>query len=397
MHRKNLFLTATVILSCLLLSACLRTQVRATTPAPEHNLIFFYTPSCNECIEAKNKLIPAIEKYFKNVVRVEYKDTDDIENYKLLLSLKEKYNNTLELTLPVFYFEGYLLNGKTGTEANLKRILTQSLGEGYYQEKALVESDLARILKSFGVVGIVTAGLGDGINPCAFTVIIFFISYLALQGYKKKELAAIGLSFISAVFLVYLLIGLGLFNIIYSLEKFSLARRVFNISIGILSVTLGTVSIYDILKFKKTRRTDDLVLQLPPAVKNRIHSIISLYYRKPKDNKKQAQEAHFFRLVISAFVTGFIVSFLELVCTGQLYLPTIKFALKISSVRFQALAYLLLYNLMFIAPLLLIFILALFGVSSEQFSKIAKKHLLGTKLILAVIFFTLGLFLLWRP
>jgi len=361
-------------------------------------LIVFYSSGCHRCIEVKTELMPEIEKEFQGKIQIEYINIDaDIENYKLLLSLQEKYQNKMELVFPVFYFEGQFLNGQADIKNNLRQIILQSLNKPSHRQEGLPSIDLVAHFKTFKTVGIIAAGLGDGINPCAFTVIVFFISYLALQGYRKKELIVIGLSFILAVFLTYFLIGLGLFNVIYSLDKFLLVRKIFNISIGILSIILGILSLYDLFKFKKSGQTEGMILQLPRVVKNQIHSLIGWHYRKSKEEKGEVSKPHTFRLIISALVTGFLVSFLELVCTGQLYLPTLKFTLKTTPLKLQALGYLLLYNFLFIAPLFIVFLCALLGATSEQFSKIFKRHFLSVKILLAFLFFALGIFLLWRP
>jgi cytochrome c biogenesis protein CcdA len=392
------------LLACLVFLGCLRTQEYIVKKRSfdehavdnRHKLLVFYSPNCRECIEAKNKIIPEIEREFIGNIAVEYRDTADTENYRLLLSLKEKYNAKLDLILPVFYLDGQLSNGRVDIKKALKRMINQSLNKTYIPEE-LPTVDLAVRFKSFKTVGIIAAGLGDGINPCAFTVIVFFISFLSLQGYRKKELVAIGLSFILAVFITYILIGLGLFNIIYSLDKFLWVRKIFNIAIGIFSITLGVLSVYDLVNFKKTSHTEGLILQLPETVKNQIHKIIGWHYRKPKESGRKESKPHILKLALSAVVTGFLVSFLELVCTGQLYLPTIKFALKNTQFKLQALIYLLIYNIMFIVPLTIIFILALLGVTSEQFSKFLRKHLEDIKILMALLFFSLGIFLLWRP
>jgi cytochrome c biogenesis protein CcdA len=397
MNTKKIILFS--LLACLLFSGCLRTQVRTIKERSvnnKHKLLVFHSINCQECIKVKNTIMPQIQREFQDKIQIEYRDTAVEENYKLLLSLKEKYNNKIELVLPVFYFEGQLLNAKAEVKNNLRRMIAQSLSKPPTQQE-LPAIDLLEHFKSFKIFGIIAAGLGDGVNPCAFTVIVFFISYLALQGYRKKELTAIGFSFILAVFLTYLLIGFGLFNIIYSLDKFLLVRKVFNISIGIFSLTLGVLSYYDLVTFKKTKDSKGLILQLPETVKKRIHAIIGWHYRKPKGQEGRVSKPHIFRLIISALVTGFLVSFLELVCTGQLYLPTIKFALKTTPLKLQALGYLLLYNLMFIMPLLIIFILALLGVTSEQFSKMLKKHIVSLKALMTILFFSLGIVLIWRP
>jgi cytochrome c biogenesis protein CcdA len=78
------------------------------------------------------------------------------------------------------------------------------------------------------------------------------------------------------------------------------------------------------------------------------------------------------------------------------YLPTIAFVLKASPLKLQALGYLLLYNIMFIVPLIVIFVLALMGTTSSQFSAFLKKHLGLIKIFMAVLFFSLGIFLIWR-
>ena len=64
--------------------------------------------------------------------------------------------------------------------------------------------------------------------------------------------------------------------------------------------------------------------------------------------------------------SGFVVSILEFTCTGQVYLPTILFVTNIPSMRVSATSYLVLYNVMFIVPLLIIFGIVYWGVTSEQ-------------------------------
>jgi cytochrome c biogenesis protein CcdA len=102
-------------------------------------------------------------------------------------------------------------------------------------------------------------------------------------------------------------------------------------------------------------------------------------------------------MALSALTVGFLVSVLEAVCTGQVYLPTITFVLKATPLKLHALGYLALYNIMFIVPLFVIFLFALLGATSEDFSRFMKRHLAAIKLLMAVLFFALGIFLLWRP
>lgn len=358
----------------------------------------FYSLTCDRCAEIKNTVMPEVEKKFKGRITIEYLEISDVENYKQLLALEEKHGAKIKNTLPVFYCEGYFLNGTGNVKSALLWVITQALQnpamEGNSGELPAV--DLIARFKAFEPLAITSAGLIDGINPCAFTVIVFFISFLALQGYKRRDLAIIGLAFILAVFLTYLLIGVGVFTFLYRLKGFWVFTKVFNFLIGSFSIVLGFFALYDLIKFMKTGQADELALQLPQAVKNRIHSVIGLYYRQPKTglNTEVVRRASVLRLTSSALITGFLVALLELICTGQVYLPTITFVLKAAPLKIQALGFLLLYNLMFILPLFVIFLFALLGVTSGQFAAFLKKHLLTVKLLMAVLFFGLGVFLL---
>lgn len=374
-------------------------QVTAyTKDAPKNipKLSIFYSPACHRCTEIEDKLIPEIEKKFKDKIQIQYYDISNIQNYKLLLGLREKYNAKFNIAVPVLFLEGYFLNGDAVTKDNLEEFIEKCLSAPRMAGGGLPSIDLIAQFRKFGLFTVISAGLIDGINPCAFTVIVFFISFLTLQGYIKRELIAIGLCFIFAVFITYLLVGLGVFGFFYRLNKFWLIAKVINFSIGIFSIILGILAVYDFFKFKQTGRTEGLTLQLPRVVKNQIHKVIGLHYRVNKNLKGVSSRQHVFRLMLTALITGCLVSILEAVCTGQTYLPTITFILKTTYLKLPALGYLLVYNFMFIVPLLAIFIFALFGVTSEQFSNFLKRHMLTIKMLMAILFFGLGAFVIWR-
>lgn len=361
-----------------------------------HRLTIFHSLSCNHCVKVKNEVMPEIEKEFKGALEIAYRDIADIENYKMLIALRQRHNLPEKFQVPLFYLDGRFLTVDLSNKEGLRKAIIQVLAEKITAaQDNPAPVDLSARFKSFTPLAVTLSGLVDGINPCAFTVIVFFISFLALQGYRRRELAAIGLAFIFAVFLTYLLIGLGLFSFFYRLQSFWLLTKIFNLAVGVFSIIFGGLAVYDFIKFKKTRETEGLLLQLPQLVKNRIHSVIGAHYRKGR-NVEDGQRRHIAGLIVSALVTGFLVSILEAVCTGQTYLPTISFILKAAPMNLQALAYLLWYNFMFIVPLLAIFVLALAGVTSAQFSAFLKRHLLTVKVLMAILFFGLGAFLLWR-
>jgi len=96
-----------------------------------------------------------------------------------------------------------------------------------------------------------------------------------------------------------------------------------------------------------------------------------------------------------AAVTGFIVSLLELACTGQIYLPTLMFISNIPDLKINAIFYLLLYNLMFIVPLVLVFAFTYWGTSSAQWAALTQRNFGKIKITLTLLFFGLAALLLY--
>ncbi len=120
------------------------------------------------------------------------------------------------------------------------------------------------------------------------------------------------------------------------------------------------------------------ILRLPRLVKRRIEKTI-------------VKESKLRNYIASAFICGLVISFLEFSCTGQVYIPTIFFVSAISSFRLKALWFLIIYNLAFIIPLLLLFLLFVIGLSSENLYGFMKKRALLLKIATAVVFLTLAI------
>ena len=62
--------------------------------------------------------------------------------------------------------------------------------------------------------------------------------------------------------------------------------------------------------------------------------------------------------------------------------------------RGRAVLFLVLYNLMFIVPLIIVFILAYFGTTSKDLTAFLKKHAAAVKLGMAIVFLALAIWLI---
>jgi cytochrome c biogenesis protein CcdA len=241
------------------------------------------------------------------------------------------------------------------------------------------ESIVARF-RSLGPLTVVLGGLVDGVNPCAFATIIFFVSYLAFVGRAGREILWIGFAFTTAVFLTYLLVGLGAMTFLQSLSVFRMLSLIVYGITAVLAIGLGILSVVDFWKLRQGK-TKEVALQLPGFLKKRIHKTI----------RERARTRNY---VFAAFITGAIVSLLELACTGQVYLPTICFVTGIPELRAHALAYLILYNLMFVVPLVAVFLVSYYGATSDQLARFFQSHAAAVKLCTAIFFFALAAILI---
>ena len=347
---------------------------------------YFYNPLYiqrnKEAEYIYNEFLQGIEKRYQGKITIIRHNITKKENFDLMLQQTKQVLGKENYFTPKIFIAGNLLEGADGIKQNMDLFIQEKLLPFSKEQK---ESVLFSKISKFTLPAVVSAGLLDGINPCAFTVIIFFISFLAMAGYKKKEMFYVGSSFIFAVFLTYLLIGLGLFTAFYRLAFYKTISGIFRyIIIGIVFLLAG-LNLYDYLVYKIKKTPKNLILQLPGRIKFLIKKIIGKGYRE------QDRQQGIVRLIAIALGVGFIVSILESVCTGQMYFPTVAFLAQLPGIiKVKAAAYLVLYNLMFIVPLIIIFLLGLIGVTSEQFAVFIKRHLGKIKLLSALLFIFLG-------
>ena len=354
-------------------------------------VVLFYSPGCHGCYDVKDIALPNATRKFGERVKIEKRDINDINIFKELLKYEGFYSSKENETLKVFVGSEYLAGPKK-IVSELERVVAEELKKdsrtydptNSMQEKAEPETipkNIKERFRKFGPAAVAGAGLIDGINPCAFTTIIFFISVLAYLGKSKREMLVVGLGFSVSVFLTYLLLGFGAMQ---AIKVFSVSHGIskgITIATAILAFVLASLSLRDFVAYRKSGSTKNIMLGLPKSIKNRIHRVM----RKNLTVRN---------LLIGSVVIGFLVSLLESVCTGQVYLPTIVFVMKDQTLRTKAFSYLVLYNLMFTAPLIIIFIMAYKGVNSETLGVFLKRNLGAFKLTMAVLFAALGVLVL---
>lgn len=217
----------------------------------------------------------------------------------------------------------------------------------------------------FGVL----LGLADGINPCMFGVLIFFLTYLISVGSKKKVLIS-GLIFVASTFIFYYLVMFGMHNLLFSVSAFLPYVGIFKIIIGCIALFMAVLEIKDFFFYGQ-----GWSLRIPSFAKPTIEFI----------SKRGTY--------LSAFVLAMFSSIVELPCTIGIPLTYIAATEKTMNIFFS----LFVYNIAFIIPLIII-ILGVYkssekiengeklGITNEKYKKIMR-------LVAGVILLIMGLLL----
>ncbi len=345
------------------------------------NLYYFYQPGCKECNRAEILLNALLKKYPNiNVHRHNIFDDSSKILYEGLAEMN-KIRQEKRLAVPALFIgNDYIINNfKSEIIEDLIKKYSAGSPELDTLKSITAEKIILDRFSKFSILGVMIAGFLDGINPCAFATIIFFVSYLLFIGRKKKTIIIMSISFILAVFLCYLAIGLGAYVILNTLVAINIIGRIIFLSFGIFAIILGVLSLYDYF-VARTGKTDKMILQLPLVIKQRIH-------------KEIKEKTGVGGIIIGSFVAGILISFLEFGCTGQVYFPTITFVVSRANLGLKPFFLLLIYNIMFILPLITIAIIA--GIiSRDSVANFLSKRIPLIKILTAILFFVLGILLL---
>jgi len=341
--------------------------------------ILLYSPTCHTCVDAKDALEGLSTKYHLNVTL--YTTLSDTG-----LDLLFKYYNAFDVPDTekgsFALFIGNRHYGDIDDFDDLEVYIQQHIDSGLECPEPAEEGNAEERIREFTLLTVIAGGLIDGINPCAFATLVFFIAYLERVRQGKKALLTIGLSFSAAVFVGYFLIGIGVMEFYYGIEKIGIVSEYVYLFAGLFALILAVFNIGDYLRMERNEKP---VLQLPRFLKRRRVRIIRVI----------TEERGILMLAGLAFATGLGISLLEFVCTGQILLPIMAVIKSASSMRATAIGYLILYTSMFILPLLIILGLFYKGFSSQKLGEMQKQRQGLVKLLTAIVLGFVGAYMLY--
>ncbi|OGV62374.1 MAG: hypothetical protein A2283_17745 [Lentisphaerae bacterium RIFOXYA12_FULL_48_11] len=342
---------------------------------------YFYEAGCADCFRVKNQVMPDLQERFEGFFTINNYDVGVKSNVIRLATYQEKLNIVSNKPVMMVVDYKYVFNGFDAIKANLLKQMDECIAErqetGWKAPEVIEIRDgaVADKLEKFTEPIVMTAGFLDGLNPCAIASLVFFMSLLAVAKVKGRGLMLMGISFCLASFLTYTALGFGLLRTLHLFSGFPMMRHI--IDIGMIAVLgiFALMSFRDAYRYRMTGNPNDVALQLPEGIKRRIHAIM-----------KEGISVR--SLVVGGIVIGVLVTALESVCTGQMYVPTLVVMAK--SGMSKAWGYLLLYNLMFILPLVVVFILTYFGLRTPTLLEWSKKNVVVSKVLLGSFFLVLA-------
>lgn len=342
-------------------------------------VLFFYSPTCELCHRA-DEILKGFESQLPKL-KVHRLNVLDRRNMHLMLELEEASNVPISERglIPAIYVGGAFLLGEREIEENAANVFTNldsapcppQLTEG----EGGLQSALQR-LESFTIPAVVSAALVDSLNPCSLSMLILLLSLLAASGRGKDLLLAGGL-FTLGVFSAYTLLGFGLLAAVQAITE--AVRGLIYPLVSIVTFVLGSLNLVDYIQLRKGRSFDRTALRLPRAIVDKSEYALRLLAE------------HKYVCLVAPFV-GFGVSFLEFMCTGQIYLPTRVYIVGFPDLRARATAYLLLYNAVYVVPLLIVIATSYIAASPSYFGMMRqlRSRAGALKALTAALFFALS-------
>lgn len=266
-----------------------------------------------------------------------------------------KYENAVKIN-------GWVLqwNGQKATNGN-----TTKDGETIAEENS-----------NISIGKIISLGLADSVNPCAISVLaLVLIAIVTYNPGKRKKALFAGLSFVAAVLIMYLVYGfliIKAFEVVQSItaiREFLYGKLGMNLILGIGAIILGLLGLKDFFSYKPGGVGTEMPLFLRPKVNKLISKVTS---------------------PLAAFGVGLFVTLFLLPCSIGPYI--ILGGLIAGEGFLNALPSLILYNLIFVLPMIITTFLVYIGSKkAENVKDWKEKNVRYMHLVAGILMLLIGI------
>lgn len=351
------------------------------------HLYFFWTQGCPHC-QAARPFVEALPARYP-WLRLHSRDiSGDREAVKAYVAMAESLGQEAS-SVPAFLFCGRMEIGFDRPEG-AGRALVEALQACREAGMALREAPTEAIVPAPGVdlpllgkmtseqwslpvFTLVIAGL-DAFNPCAFFVLLFLLSLLIHAGSRARMLfiGGVFLFFSGLIYFVFMATWLNAFRWLGEIALVTTAA-------GALAILIALINIKDYFWFKK-----GISLGIPDAAKP------GLYQRMRGLLRADSLPA----LTLGTVALAVAANSYELLCTAGFPMVYTRLLTLSDLAPWQHYAYLLLYNVVYVIPLLIITLLFTYSLGSRKLSESEGRFL---KLVSGSMMLGLGILLLLAP
>ena len=356
-------------------------------------VVYFSGQGCPHCAEIDPVVLEQLPKEYPNLVIIKYEIYQEQENAPLIYEYNQVYGSGLGIPLLIFGQDKYLIGDKSiisqardlikqgknpcplidGNPVDFgqldlsllpgkSRIWPESLGGETGTSGKPVSGEL-----TFTKVASLAAV--DAVNPCALAVLILMLLAIITLGPKKKHNVLLaGLAFSLAVFGMYFLYGLAIIKFFQVIQALANIRLWLYKILGLAAIILGILNLKDFLHYRPGGFLTEMPMFLRPKVQSLFFKVTSPRW---------------------AFVVGALVTVFLLPCTIGPYV--ICGGILCSLSFFQTIPWLLIYNFIFILPMLVITAVCYFGLATvENVADWKEKNIRYFHLVAGLIILGLG-------
>ncbi len=334
-------------------------------------IYYLYVTACGSCAEAKKTMdsLPASVFITRGTYtfesKVEVVPINIGEDTALALSLFESYNVPEDKQFaPIVFLRDWYLSGSE----EIARELNASLLSGDAVGNRIARPEKQQ-LPPLTLWSTFVSGLIGGLNPCALSMVLLFLSILIPI---KKKAGRYAFLFLLSKFVCYLAIGTLLAGAMRNLNLnwLPLAVKIF---LTVYSIVLIALNLWDAYAAKR-EEYGHIRNQLPKGLRRFIHKRIEGVAVSGK------------ALFPAILLLGVLVAASEFLCAGQVYLATLLTSLQTGVNSLRMFLLLMAYCLAFLVPSALISVLVIRGKAILQLSDWVRRRMAAIKLVTALFF-----------
>lgn len=333
-------------------------------------IVFFYSTTCPHCDQ--------VEEYLESLNSSSF----NLQKYKASTN-SEKFSKYIENhsvparyagSVPTVFIGEDSAVGSRNSINLIEEKLNNEASEKQDEKSDQSQQDQEGVLSGTGIIGFLGLAATDSINPCALAVLLILVGSI-MSGNLSDQIKALkaGAAFTLGIFLSYFMMGvLLIFGIKSVQEATAVGIESIYLFFGVFAILIGILNIKDWI----SHGFGGFVIEVPfswrPKMKSYLKSVTG---------------------PVGAFLTSIIVSLFLLPCTSGPYF--VAGGLLSGAPWVDSIPLLLIYNIIFVSPMLLILGALYYGATEvEKIQEWRKENIEELHLITGLILMLLGIYLL---